>query len=65
LEYRNDIPVENDGFEYSMQYIKAPKENKIKTTINKVIDFSKELDIKGSYEKLKIAKEDLLFSSND
>ncbi|MDD3685744.1 MAG: hypothetical protein PHE56_03145 [Bacteroidales bacterium] len=65
MEYRNDIPVENDGFEYSMQYIKAPKENKIKTTINKVIDFSKELDIKGSYEKLKIAKEDLLFSSND
>lgn len=65
MEYRDDIPVENDGFEYSMQYIKAPKENKIRTTINKVIDFSKELDIKGSYEKLKIAKEDLLFSSND
>lgn len=65
MEYRDDIPEENLGFEYSMQYIKTPKENKIKTTINKVIDFSKELDIKGSYEKLKIAKEDLLFSSND
>lgn len=65
MEYRDDIPKENNGFEYSMQYIKTPTENKIKSTINKVIDFSKELDIKGSYEKLKIAKEDLLFSSND
>jgi hypothetical protein len=65
MEYRDDIPEEQTGFEYSMQYIKTPKENKIKSTINKVIDFSKELDIKGSYEKLKLAKEDLLFTSNN
>lgn len=65
MEYRDDIPEDTDGFEYSMQYIKTPKENKFKSTINKVIDFSKEVDIKGSYEKLKLAKEDLLFSSNE
>jgi hypothetical protein len=65
MEYRDDIPEDSDGFEYSMQYIKTPKENKFRSTINKVIDFSKEVDIKGSYEKLKLAKEDLLFSSNE
>ncbi len=64
MEYRNDIPEENIAFEYTMQYKKTPKENQFKSTIAKIYKFGKEVDIKGSYDKLKEAKEELLFTSN-
>jgi hypothetical protein len=65
MEYRNDIPKENIGFEYDMQITKTPKENRFQSTISKLVQFGKEVDIKGSYDKLKEAKEDLLFTSNE
>lgn len=64
MEYRDDIPEENIAFEYTMQYKKTPKENQFKSAIAKIYQFGKEVDIKGSYDKLKEAKEELLFTSN-
>lgn len=65
MEHRYNEDIEIAGLEYSMQYIRTPKQNKLKTVINKVVDFGKELDIAGRYERIKIAKDDLLFTSNN
>ncbi|HNQ66795.1 MAG TPA: hypothetical protein PKN32_00330 [Bacteroidales bacterium] len=59
------MPEENVAFEYELQYIKSPKENKFKSTISKVYDFGKEIDLAGSFDRLKMAKEDLFITMNE
>lgn len=50
----------DNSFSYSMQYIKTPKENPLKSTINKIYKFGKGFDIRKSYDKVKLAKEEFL-----
>lgn len=66
LAYNINQPQLNDvAFEYEFQYVKSTKENKFKAAINKVYDFGKRLDLVGSFDRLKIAKEDLFITMSE
>lgn len=68
LAYQANQPqLEDVAFEYELQYVKSPneKDNKFKTTLSKVYDFGKEIDIAGSFDRLKMAKEDLFITMNE
>ncbi|MDD3859951.1 MAG: hypothetical protein PHW83_07120 [Bacteroidales bacterium] len=68
LAYQANQPQPEDvAFEYELQYVKSPneKDNKFKSTLSKVYDFGKEIDIAGSFDRLKMAKEDLFITMNE
>jgi hypothetical protein len=66
MEYRYDIPNEqNSGIEYTLEYKKSPKENKIVNGIKNIVNFGKEVDVIEKWENAKIRKEEFLYSSLD
>ncbi|HOZ29970.1 MAG TPA: hypothetical protein PLL66_03550 [Bacteroidales bacterium] len=67
LAYQVNQPIKEEiAFEYEFQYVKSPndKENKFKTTISKVYNFVENIDIEGTFDKIKKAKEDLFITMN-
>ncbi|MBN2779171.1 MAG: hypothetical protein JXR36_16175 [Bacteroidales bacterium] len=66
MEYRYDIPNEqNSGIEYTLEYKRTPKENKIVNGIKNIVNFGKEVDVIEKWENVKIRKEEFLYSSLD
>jgi len=57
----------NMDYAYEFKYIPSTgkKENKFKTTISKLYEFGKDIDLGDSFEKLKIAKEDMFLTVNE
>jgi hypothetical protein len=66
MEYRYDIPNEqNSGIEYTLEYKRIPKDNKIVNGIKNIVNFGKEVDVIEKWENAKIRKEEFLYSSLD
>lgn len=66
MEYRYDIPIEkNSGIEYTLEYKKSPKENKIVKGIKNMVNFGKKVDVIEKWENAKIRKEEFLYYSMD
>lgn len=63
MEYRYDVPTEDVAFAYTMEYKKSPKENKFMSGLKKVVQFGKEIDVQESWDNIKTAKEEFLYSS--
>jgi len=64
MEFRYDVPKDDVAFEYTMQITPAPEQSRLKTAINKIYKFGQDINIMEEFDKLKVAKEELLFTSN-
>lgn len=66
MEYRYDIPQNmNDGYAYNMQYQPSQNENKFVAGIKKIVSFGKEVNVKETWDGIKMAKEELFYTSID
>lgn len=63
MEYRYDIPTEDIAFSYTLEYTKTPNVNKFMSGFKKVVKFGKNIDVKESWDNIKTAKEEFLYSS--
>ncbi|PLX07284.1 MAG: hypothetical protein C0596_11770 [Marinilabiliales bacterium] len=63
MEYRYDLPKENIAYSYTMQYTPAKKENRFVAGFRKIVNFGKEVNVKEKWDDIKMAKEDLFYTS--
>ena len=63
MEYRYDLPQEDLAFSYTMEYTKTSKKDHFMSNVNKVKSFGKNINVKESWDNIKTAKEEFLYSN--